>query len=149
MKTMTNAQAYLRQIKLYDTHVNNKLEELQRLKTLATQITATIKPVPVSGSGGQDKLGGTIAKIIDLENEINDAIDTYIDKRREAGKLVDRVPDADQMRVLHKRYFEFKTWEQIARETNFSYRSVCYIHGRGLQAVDKILEDIENEQRTV
>ena len=137
---MADVQKYLRQVRLYDTHIDTRLEELTRLRTLATQITSAIKPVPVFGSGNQDKLGNIVAKIIDLENEINDAVDAYIDKRREIGRAVEKLTDADQIAVLHKRYFEYKTLEKIAIETNYSYRSVCYIHGRALQALAKVLE---------
>ena len=138
---MIDAKHYLMQVELYDTHINNKLEELHRLKTLTTQITANIKPVPVSGSGNKDKLGEAVAKIVDLENEINAAVDAYIDKRREVGRLVERLDDANEVKVLHKRYFEFKPWEQIAIEMNYSYRQTCYIHGRALQAVERLRKE--------
>lgn len=140
---MTDAKSYLMQVELYDTHINNKLEELARLKELTRHITSSIKDVPVSGGGNQDKLGSAIAKIVDLENEINDAVDAYIDKRREVGKVLERLGDADQVKVLHKRYFEYKAWEQIACEMNMSFRNVCYIHGRALQTVDTLLKEGE------
>ena len=85
---MTDAKAYLQQVKLYDTHINNKLAELSRLKALSTQITSTIKDVPAFGGGSQDKLGNIVAKIVDLESEINEAVDAYIDKQREIGRLL-------------------------------------------------------------
>lgn len=137
---MTDAKAYLLQVELYDTHINNKLEELQRLKLLTTQITSSMKDVPVSGGGSQDKMGSAIAKIVDLENELNDAVDAYIDKKREVGAAVDRLTDAAQIAVLHKRYFERKTLRDVAEEMHFSYRNVCYIHGRALQELNKVLE---------
>ena len=143
---MIDAKTYLMQVELYDMHINHKLEELTRLKTLTTQITSSIKPVAASGSGSQDKLGNTIAKIIDLEAEINEAVDTFIDKRQEASKLVDKVTNTNQLQVLHKRYFEYKPWEQIACEMHMTYRNVCYIHGRALQTVGKLLEEKESEQ---
>lgn len=136
---MADAKAWLQQVKLYDTHIDNRLEELSRLKTLATQITSSIKPVPVFGSGNQDKLGSIVAKIIDLESEINEAVDNYVDKRREIGRAVEQLQDADQVAVLHKRYFEYMPWEQIALEMHMSYRNVCYIHGRALQALEEVM----------
>ena len=137
---MTDAKSYLMQVELYDTHINNKLEELARLKELTRHITSSIKDVPVSGGGNQDKLGSAIAKIVDLENEINEAVDAYIDKRREVGKTLELLEDADQVSVLHKRYFEYKAWEEIACEMHMTFRNVCYIHGRALQAVYVLLK---------
>ena len=137
---MIDAKAYLQQVKVYDTHIDNKLEELARLKTLATQITSTIKPVVAFGGGNQDKLGTIVAKIVDLENEIDEAVDAYVDKRREASRLLEKLEDADQVAVLHKLYFEFKTWPEIALEMHMTKRNAQYIHGRALQHVRKELE---------
>lgn len=137
---MTDAKTYLMQVELYDTHINNKLEELARLKELLRHITSSIKDVPVPGGGNQDKLGSAIAKIVDLENEINEAVYVYIDKRREISRVVEQLADADQVSVLHKLYFEFKTWPEIALEMHMSERNAQYIHGRALQEVRKVLE---------
>jgi DNA-directed RNA polymerase specialized sigma subunit len=136
---MADAKAYLQQVKLYDTHINNKLEELARLKTLATQVTSSIKPVPAFGSGNSDKLGNIVAKIVDLESEINEAVDVYIDKQREISRMLEKLEDADQVAVLHKRYFEYMPWEQIACDMHMTYRNVCYIHGRALQEMERLV----------
>ena len=136
---MTDAKAYLTQVELYDTHINNKLEELQRLKEFTRQITSTLKKDVVSTSGKQDKLGDAIAKIVDLENEINEAIDAYIDKRREVVSLIEKLNEPDQVLVLHKKYCEYKSWSQIARETHMTERNAQYIHGRALQSVRLLL----------
>ena len=136
-----DAKAYLRKIELMDAHINNKLNDLFMLRTMVTKITATLSPVVASGTGSQDKLGDAIAKIVDLQNEINQAIDKYVDTKREVSAVLDKLQDPDHVKVLHKRYIEYKPWEQIACEMNFTYRNVCYIHGKALQAVEALLED--------
>lgn len=138
---MTKAQKYLMQVKLYDTHIDNKVQELDRLKVMATKITTTLSLAPGSGSGNQDKLGDAVAKIVDLQREVNQAIDVYVDKKREISSLIERIKDPDQLAVLHKRYIQYKHWEQIACEMGFTYRNVCYIHGRALQAVEDLLKE--------
>jgi DNA-directed RNA polymerase specialized sigma subunit len=137
---MLDAKAYLRKIELLDAHINNRLNDLHTLRTLATKITATISTVAVTGSSGQDKLGDAVAKIVDLQEEINQKIDRFVDMKREISMVLEKVKDPDQVKVLHKRYFEYKPWERIACEMNYSFRNVCYIHGKALQAVQEILE---------
>ena len=137
---MTDAKSYLLQAKLYDTHINNKLEELARLKDLSLRVTSSLKPDVVSTSGNHDKIGDAVAKIVDLETEINQAIDAYVDKKREISRLIEQVQDPDQLTVLHKRYIQYEHWEQIACEMGFTYRNICYIHGRALQAVTKLMK---------
>lgn len=133
------AKEYLQQVRLCDAHINNKLEELSRLKDMVLNITSTLRGDVVSGSGSKDKLGDAVAKIVDLEAEINEAVDAYIDKKREISKTIEQIKDPDQVQVLHKRYFEYLTWEQIACEIPMSYRNVCYVHGRALQAVAELI----------
>lgn len=138
---MMGAKEYLEQVKLFDAHINNKLDELERLKSLVTKVTSTWKGDVVSGGGNQDKLGDAVARIVDLQHEVNKAIDAYIDKQKEIGAVLDKIKDPDQLRVLYKRYFDGLTWEQIACDMHMTYRNVCYIHGRALQTVGKLLGD--------
>ena len=142
---MCDAKAYLKKIELADVHINNKLEDLQKLRTMVTKITSTISPVCVSGSGSQDKLGDTVAKIVDLQDEINGKIDSYVDLKREVNALLDQIQEPDQVKVLHKRYIEYKPLELIAIEMHCTYRNVCYIHGKALQAVEALLKVGEDD----
>lgn len=139
-KKHNEAQEFLRQIKLYDTHITTKVEELDMLNGLATKITTSLSMAPAHGSGNQDKLGNAVAKIVDLEREINAEIDHYVDKKTEVKRVLDRIKNPDQLKVLSKHYLLYETLEQIACEMGYSYRNICYIHGRGLQAVSEILK---------
>ena len=40
---MTDVKAYLKRVKLYDTHINNKMEELDRLNAMVRKITQTLR----------------------------------------------------------------------------------------------------------
>lgn len=137
---MNNAKEFLMQIKLCEIHITNKLEDLDKLKSMIFKITTTLKQDVVSSSGSQDKLGDAIAKIVDLEEEINQAIDEFIDKKREISSIIDKVTNAEQLQVLHKRYLEHKQWENIAVEMNIALRTVYNIHGSALQAVERIMK---------
>lgn len=138
---MGDAKEYLRQIRMYDTRINCAQEELDNLRSMTTKITATWKDDVVSGTGNQDKLGDAVAKIIDLQNGINSDIDKYIGTKAEVWALIKRIKDPDQFKVLYMRYFKYKHWEQIACDMNMTYRNVCYIHGRALQAVAELLKE--------
>lgn len=137
---MIDSKKYLQQIQLYDSHISTKLEELQHLKEMVTRITPTLKDDVVSGGGSQDKLADAVAKIVDLEAEIDQDIDRYVDAKREVSGTLDKLTNPDQLQVLHMRYVQHKTWEQIACDMSMTYRNVCYIHGKGLQAVNEIMK---------
>lgn len=136
---MTDAKRYLQQIKLYDSRISTKREELSQLKGMVLRITPALKKDVVSGSGTQDKLAEAVAKIVDLEAEIVRDIDRYVAAKQEISATLEKISDPDQLQVLHQRYVQYKTWEQIAYDTGFSYRWVCTLHGRALQEIEKIL----------
>lgn len=136
---MDSPKKYLQQIRLYDARIDTKLEDLHHLKEMVTKITPVLKDDVVSGGGNQDKLGDAIARIIDLEAEIDRDIDRYVAAQQEISATLDKLNDPDQLHVLHMRYVQNKTWEQIAHEMGFCYRWICTLHGRALQEIEKIL----------
>lgn len=135
-----DAKVYLQQVERYENLITAKLEEMDRLRALTTKITSSWKDDVVSGSGSKDKLGDAIAKIIDLQTDINATIDEYVDKKREVSSVLEKVENANQLAVLTKKYLLFESLEQIAVEMHMTYRNVCYIHGEALLAVADLLK---------
>ena len=146
VKKLSSAKEYLRQVKLLDVQIDSRLHELYHLKDMVRKITTTLSPVPSSGSGNLDRLGDSVAKIIDLQDEINRDVDRFVDLKKDIMAMTEGLTDADQVNVIHKRYFEYKTWEQIACEMYMSYRNVCYIHGKALLAVTELMKGKEDGQ---
>lgn len=138
---MIDAKRYLQQVKQCEVRIQIKMEDLEQLKAFTTKVTSTLSDVSVSGTKNNDKMGDAIVRIIELQNDINCEIDRLVDLKKEVCALLDKVSNEDQHTVLYKRYVLFKTFEKIACEMNMTYRNVCYIHGRALQAVERILKD--------
>ena len=143
--TIEDVKIFLRQVKLYDTLTNNKLDELQALEDKVTKITASLGGEIVSGSRSQDKLGDAVARIVDFERELKEDLDIYKLAKQQVSEIVDRVKDPDQVNVLYKLYFFDKSWEQIAEEMNMTSRNAQYIHGRALQSVLALMKGEDNE----
>lgn len=131
------AKDYLQQIRKCDRRIENRLSMLKTLHDLATSVTSAMKDTPVQGGGASDKVGNAVTSIVCLENEINAEVDRFVDLKREAMGAIDKL-DPPYSCILYKRYFEYKTWEQIAVELNFCFRHVVRLHGVAL----KMLEDV-------
>lgn len=139
---MSEAKEYLEQIKWLDVRIDSKLEELAKLDSMAKRITPKMRPNGGgSGSGNQDRLGDTIARIADLREEINRAVDIFVDTKKEAAEMLEKITRPEYYQVLHKRYVLYESFERIAAEMGYTYRGVCYVHGRALQAFGKVLEE--------
>ncbi|HAK44196.1 MAG TPA: hypothetical protein DCM59_17765 [Clostridium sp.] len=136
---MKTAKEYLSQLYRLDNLINIKQLELESLKSISTSISVNNDCERVQTSIKQDKIGEIIAKIIDLNNEINNDIDKLVDFKKEIMNLIDKVPCDDLRYILYLRYFQFKTWEKIAVDMNYSYQWVHKLHSRALSEVDKLL----------
>ena len=135
-----DAKAYLSQVRKYDRLINNKLETIASLRSLATSISVELKSDVVQSSGTKDKMANTIDRIVDLEREIDADIDQLVNLKREIMSVIDKVEDHILIDILYKRYFRYEKWEEIAIEMNYSYRQVTRLHGQALQEVRRILE---------
>lgn len=138
-----NAKEYLQSIKAADTIIREMMQECDRLGDMRYQITQKLKPVMVSG-GGKGGFTDASDKIVDLEQEITARIDEYIDLQREAGALLRKLKNPKHYKVLHKHYILFESLEKIAVDMNYCYRNVCYLHGRALQAFQRVLDARES-----
>lgn len=138
---MGTAKEYLCQIIRYDTQVNNKLAEVGRLSDLLTRVTPVLKEDGAShGGGSQDKIATALAKVIDLKEEINQDIDHLVGLKKAAYDLLNRVENPQYVDVLHRRYFLHQSFEKIAVDLGYTYRNICYIHGKALVAFGEVLE---------
>ena len=122
-----------------DIAVNDKLEELASLEALAIKINALNEGERVQNSGSQDKMADTVCKIADLKAEVQSEINKLLELKREVRGVIELVSEPVLMSVLHKRYLQYKSWEQIAIELDISWRHTLRLHGKALREIEKIL----------
>lgn len=132
-----NTKAYLNQIKRLDMMINNKLAEIYRLKNMASGIFISTDSERVQASGNKDRLGNTVAKIIDLERETDKLIDILFDKRNNIIKQIDSLSNSDYYQILALRYVNYDTFNDISDKTGWSIRQVFRLHGEALQEFEK------------
>jgi len=135
-----NAREYLKQAYRLDQRINSKIEQVESLNALATKCTATITGMP-HGGGQASGMSDTVAKIIDLQAEINGDVDRLVDLKREIGRAIGAVQDAEHQTLLEKRYLCFLSWEQIAVDMSYSLRWVHIVHSRALADADRMLRE--------
>ena len=133
---MTTKQ-YLNQIHRIDKMINNKLSEIYQLKNLACSISVSNDSDRVQTSTNKDPLGNAVSKIVDLENEVNDCIDKFSNKRRIIIEQIDNMENDIHYQLLFSRYIEHKTFEKIADDNGYSVRQIIRIHGDALVEFEK------------
>lgn len=131
------AKQYLRQAYRLNELINSHIKELEQLRLLSTSVPSTdfSKERVQGGKLPEDKISNIIAKIVDLEKQINDEIDSFVDLKKEIHDIIEAVKSPDQRLVLRCRYIEFLTWEKTAEIMNYSIKQIHRIHSAALQNV--------------
>ena len=122
---------YLRQIKTVDKRIDNKLEQVERLKSLRERVTTVLSDMP-KGGGEQDRIAIITQRIFELIEEINEDTDRLVDIKRDVYNRIKAVQDDRYRTILESKYLCYQTWEQIAEDMNIEERWIYYLHGRAL-----------------
>lgn len=143
-----DTKQYLSQIRRLDRQIQNKLSELYNLKIMASSISVSNEGERVQTSGNKDQLGAVVAKIVDMEKEVDKMVDLFVYTRNKIISQIDSVDDLDSYDILSMRYVAGKTFHEISEKTGWSIRKVFSLHGKALLEFEKKygIEYLENVQ---
>ena len=137
IQTLT-AKEYLSQAYRIDQRINSKLEQVQSLRRLAEKATTTLSDIPGGGTRNVHSMEDIIAKMVDLESEINADLDGLIDLKHEIVTVIKCVEATDLQTLLELRYLCFQTWEEISVALHLDIRWVHRLHTKALIEIDMI-----------
>ena len=127
------AKEYLQRYLDTDREINIKLDEIQSLRELATKTTQTFRPEE------KQSTASLVAKIVDLEKEVNVAVDRLIEIKCEVEEIIKTLPDHRYREVLQLRYINGKLWREIAESLNYTDRNITYLHGKALLVLAEMI----------
>lgn len=125
---------YLRKVELMDAKINQKQSQLDELREKVRAIGGmdyTKDRVQTSHKNNAQE--GLILKCIEMEEEINKNIDDYIDFKNAIIKEINTLSDVRYIKILFKRYIEYKSLYRIAQEMEYSYDHIRRLHGHALE----------------
>lgn len=135
MTPYERAIKYLSQVENIDMMIGEKQDIVDSLRSSITGTSASTESERVQTSP-KDRLGETCAKIVDLCEQLNHDINTFIDMKAEVIQTIDQyVDDLKQRQLLYLRYLKFMPMQSAARELRVSGRTAYRLHN---EAVSKI-----------
>lgn len=129
------AKEYLKKLQRLDTVTTQKISELGdlRMKLCSVGGIDYSKERVQTSPSGDASFVNAIGRITDLESEINREIDNFVDEKHKIINQIQGLKNSDYITLLFKRYVEFKKFETIAVEMNFTYQYVLNMHGYALR----------------
>lgn len=132
------AKQYLSQVERLNKMISNKLSEIYQVKSMALNISVLNEEDKVQTSRSKDRIGDMVSKMVDLEKEAQEYVNTYTELRRKVIMQIDSMPKENHYRVLFAKYIEDKTFDVIADEMGYSWRQIIRIHGAALAEFEKM-----------
>lgn len=115
-----SAKAFFQQLWDIEKQISVKEEQIERLKSLAMKVTAAMLEVNSKPSGVSRSTEDTMAKIIDLQNELIAEVNRLTDLKREAYAILRLIPNEKQRRSLEYRYLNCNTMEKVGEKLGCS-----------------------------
>ena len=131
-----NAREYLSQAYRLDQRINSDLEEVGRLRMMASAIGSPALNERVQTSpNGDAPFVRSIEKIVLMENQIDREVDLYVDLKDQIRDVIAAVENTDEQMVLRYRYIHNDTWEKIGEILKADARTVRRWHDDALKHV--------------
>lgn len=133
---MTDARTILSRVRRMGERVEQLQEAKLRAYEMETSITASPSAERVQTSN-ERRPGESFAA---LSDEVDRQLAELAQAKAEALRLIGKVRDNRMATILTAYYVNGKTWEQIAVDTNYSFRHVTRLHRRAIDVAQRALE---------
>ena len=132
-----NVKDYLKQGRLLDQRINYNLRRIKEMRDGLDGICSPqIKADKVQTSPDGDPANVKIMmRISEMEEHIDQEIDTLVDLRNQIDETVRTVKNENYQMLLLYRYIENRTWENIGDELGVGKTTVKRWHQDALQMV--------------
>lgn len=131
---------HLEQLIEKDNTIRRKRQRLETLRSVAMNLSVEYKDEAVQRTREMHPLEKIMAKIIDLEREIDDDVNSLVDLKAEVWELLDRLTDERYKQLLWLKYAERKTWKEIGIALEYTDRYAKMLQPRALQSFEQIFQ---------
>ena len=132
-----DTRTYLSQINKLNLMINNKLQEIYELRTIATRVTISTENERVKSSP-TNVLENSVAKIIDKEWEIEKLVDMLIDKRSLIIAQIDAIENQKYYSILTYKYVQCLTIKEIQSKMNLQERQVKNLQTEAIMEFERL-----------
>lgn len=126
------AKEYLLQVRRKEAIIKRLNCDKENLREILYSIGGTEEGDKVQMSRNNDRFGSIFAKIDEKDCQISEALGELIDFKVKVSDEISALSNPKYIELLHKRYIQFHSFEQIAVDMGYSYRYVTKMHGYAL-----------------
>lgn len=132
MTSLENPKEYLRQLHRLELCIEQRQEELNRLRELIG-CHAIDYGDRVQTSPSADSIPNEVIRRAELEADISRKIERFLQLKHKIINEIQSLDNAVYVKILYMRYVEYKSLDEIAEKMNYSYVHMKRLHGYALQ----------------
>ena len=132
-----NVKEYLDQIEVFDSKLEITRKEIELIKNKATKISANINEKVQSSLIG-DKTADNVVEYTELQKKLELSEKYFFNKRHEIINFIFKLKNPVHIKVLYKKYAEYKALPTVAREMKFSEQYVKELHQEAIRELNEI-----------
>lgn len=140
---LVTSKEYLSQLSVLNKQIDIDIEKIQQLQDLAMKCTTTYSDMPRSPTRRTDTFERTLAKLIDMENQVNEELEQCVDKRIDITNTIKKLESSDSRYLLESRYLLNHSWTRIAKDMGISKQRAYQIHVDALKDLENIFSEVE------
>lgn len=131
------AKEYLNQLRALDIKIKQRTAQLKELKASTEMLSGIDYSKDRVQSSPDDALCSAVSRCLDIEADIvRKKAEFEVMKNTIIGQI-QGLDDARYIDILHRRYVERESWEQISDGMCCSYRHANRLHGWALRAFER------------
>ena len=122
---MTTTKEYLGQMRNMDRLIKDKLEEAEKWRAIAENMTPNINDICVQTTKRPDKMANAVIRLVDLIRESDDEALTLINIKETIIKQIDelyRMGYDKEYMILKSYYVHDRSLAYIALDSHYSYK---------------------------
>jgi len=123
---------YLNQINKINLVIEAKVEDEIRLRALATKVTVPTDGERVKSSSDPDRMTNIVAKIIELDKELEETLNIWIEKRKIIIEQIDSIENPTYYHFLDLKYVKGMSRKEIQSKMAVSKSAIFNIQKEAL-----------------
>ena len=123
---------YLLSVKRLDNMINDKLDEIYRIKTRVTNITKPYDKERVEGTSDIYRSGNEIVDIVEMEKDVDLLTDIFVDTKRNIMCICNSLENPKYAEIIKLKYIKYKSFSEIATiygdkigKTKYTCKNAC------------------------
>lgn len=126
---------YLSEAYRLDLRIDSKLGQIASLNELAEKCSSSITGMPHDPSHSVSSMADAVAKIVDLQTEIDGDIHQLIDIKRQIVAAIKAVDNKECQTLLELRFLCGHSWEEVAAKMGYSIQHTYRMRDLALKKI--------------